>query len=338
MRMSIHLQSLSMVFILQFRARFLLTKLLIRLEDRITHMRTEKISLFNIVLMLTLITFWGSSFVIVKVALNEGLTPIAVATFRFLIAGGLFLSALIFKKNVRGNYKLFAERKDAPTLLLLALTGVTFFFTAQYTGIQMAGASIAAILVCLLSPILITVLSAGIFKEKITRKQVFGIGVAATGTFTVIAGGTLSVSASSEFLRGSLILLSTPVLWAFYTLMGKKMIQKYNPFLIAAYVTMIGGLCLIPFSLAENSFRQILTMSQQGWLAILFLSFSCSLLGYYIWLYVVKQVGAAITSSFLFAEPLVTVLFATTFIGEELTLLILLGGLLIFIGVYLVTA
>jgi len=77
-------------------------------------------------------------------------------------------------------------------------------------------------------------------------------------------------------------------------------------------------------------------MSLSGWLAILFLAVACSLLGYYIWFYVMKQVGAAITSSFLFAEPLVTVLFAIMFVGEELSMFILAGGFLIFIGVYLV--
>ncbi|PIX31598.1 EamA family transporter, partial [Candidatus Bathyarchaeota archaeon CG_4_8_14_3_um_filter_42_8] len=87
---------------------------------------------------------------------------------------------------------------------------------------------------------------------------------------------------------------------------------------------------------AENSFCQIFTMSLSGWLAILFLAVACSLLGYYIWFYVMKQVGAAITSSFLFAEPLVTVLFAIMFVGEELGMFILAGGFLIFIGVYLV--
>jgi drug/metabolite transporter (DMT)-like permease len=300
-------------------------------------MTTKTVSLFSTFLMLTLIIFWGSSFVVVKIALNEGLTPIAIATFRFLIAGGLFLVALLLNKNRKRNYNLLFERKDAPKLLILALTGVTFFFTAQYTGIQMVSASVAAILVCLLSPILITVLSARIFKEHLTKKQILGIGIAATGTFAVITGGTISFSGSRDFLIGSLILLSTPVLWATYSLLGKKMMEKYDPFLVVAYVTMLGGLCLIPFSLAENSLHQLLTTSLHGWLAILFLSITCSLLGYYIWFYVLKRVGAAITSSFLFAEPLVTVVFAVALVGEKLNLFILAGGFLIFIGVYLVT-
>jgi len=102
-------------------------------------------------------------------------------------------------------------------------------------------------------------------------------------------------------------------------------------------VNMLGGLCLIPFSLAENSLQLIFTMSLYGWLAILFLSITCSLLGYYIWFYVLNQVGAAVTSSFLFAEPLVTVSFAVAFAGEKISLFIPVGGILIFAGVYLVT-
>jgi len=299
-------------------------------------MDNKTISRFNAFLMLTLILFWGSSFVVVKIALREGLTPIAIATFRFLIAGGLFLITILIEKKIRRNYKLLVEKKDFPMLLFLALTGVTFFFTAQYTGIQMAGASIAAILVCLLSPVLITFLSTIIFKEHLVKKQVFGIGVAALGTVIVVTGGTISFPGDREFLLGSLILLFTPVLWATYSLVGKKIMDRYSPFLVVAYVNVLGGLCLIPFSLAENSFCQIFTMSLSGWLAILFLAVACSLLGYYIWFYVMKQVGAAITSSFLFAEPLVTVLFAIMFVGEELGMFILAGGFLIFIGVYLV--
>ena len=299
-------------------------------------MDNKTISRFNAFLMLTLILFWGSSFVVVKIALREGLTPIAVATFRFLIAGGLFLITILIEKKIKRNYKLLVEKKDFPMLLFLALTGVTFFFTAQYTGIQMAGASTAAILVCLLSPVLITLLSAIIFKEHLVKKQVFGIGVAALGTVIVVTGGTIIFPGDREFLLGSLILLFTPVLWATYSLVGKKIMDRYSPLLVVAYVNVLGGLCLIPFSLAENSFHQIFTMSLSGWLAILFLAVTCSLLGYYIWFYVMKQVGAAITSSFLFAEPLVTLLFAIMFVEEKLSMFILAGGFLIFIGVYLV--
>jgi drug/metabolite transporter (DMT)-like permease len=299
-------------------------------------MASRSISPFQAFLMVLLIVFWGSSFVVVKVLLGDGLSPIAVATFRFLVAGALFLIALLAKRRVSPNYKLRVERKDLLTLLALALMGVTFFFTIQYTGIQLAGASIAAILVCLLSPILITIFSDRLFGERLTKRQTIGIVTAIAGTLLAVSTDLLNLEGSMESLVGTLILLSTPVMWAAYSLLGQKIMQKYDAFLVVSYVSLLGGLCLIPFSLAEKSFSQILTLSTIQWLGILYLASTCSLLGYYIWFYVLKKAGAT-ASTFLFAEPLITTIFAVMFVNEMLYPSVIAGAVLIFIGVFLVT-
>lgn len=300
-------------------------------------MASRSISPVHAFLMVVLITFWGSSFVVVKIVLGEGLTPISIATFRFLVAGALFAVVLALRKTANHEYHLRVGRKDAAPLLFLALTGVTFFFTAQYTGIQMSDASIAAILVCLVSPILITVVSAKMLKEHLIRRQFWGIEIAAAGTFIIIVGGSLVLQQSTTFLVGSLVLLSTPIMWTAYSLSGRKLMERYDPFLVVAYVSILGGLCLVPFSLAENSLRLISGLGLQQWLAILYLSSTCSLLGYYIWFYVLHKAGATVTSSFLFAEPLVTALFGSAFAGEQFNPIIVVGAVLIFTGVYLVT-
>jgi drug/metabolite transporter (DMT)-like permease len=302
-------------------------------------MANKKISSFEFFLMLCLIIFWGSSFVVVKGLLLQGLTPIAIATFRFLVAGALFLVALVVMKVRRPLSVVFFEGKDILAFIGLSLVGVTFFFIAQYVGIELADASVAAILVCLLSPILIALLSMRIFNEALKKKQLLGLAVAGIGTLLVITGGTMNLSGTTNptFLFGSLILLLTPILWASYTLGGKRLIEKYSPFLVVAYVSILGGLFLVPFSLAESSLQGILTLNLQEWGAILYLAVTCSFVGYFIWFYVMSRVKAAVTSSFLFAEPLVTVLFATAFVGESLTLSLVVGGLFIFTGVLLIT-
>jgi drug/metabolite transporter (DMT)-like permease len=290
-------------------------------------------------LLIIMILFWGSSFVIVKIALGEGLTPISIATFRFLVAGSLFILALVFNKARNRDYRLSIDKREFPSLVLLALTGVTFFFAAQYTGIKLASASLAAILVCFLSPILIAALSAYIYKESLSRRQILGISTAAAGTLVVIAEGSLAFSGGgNQYLTGTLILLCTPALWAIYSLVGKSLIAKHNPFVIVAYVNVLGGIFLVPFSLAENSLTLVFSMSMNSLLAILFLSITCSFIGYSIWFHELNHVKAAVTSSFLFVEPLVTVTFAIVFIGEKMSIFTILGALLIFFGVLLVSA
>jgi drug/metabolite transporter (DMT)-like permease len=300
-------------------------------------MATRSLSATNALLLVTLIVFWGSSFVVVKVALAQGLTPVSIATYRFLLAGGLFVLALVFRRKIKSESRMRIEVRDLPVFVFLALSGVTLFFLAQYTGISMAGASIAAIFVCLLSPIFIAIGSVVMLKERVGKWQVLGIGFAAIGTLIVILGGSEGLQLDSSSFYGSIILLTTPFMWTFYTLFGKKTIEKYDPILALTYITVLGGVFLLPFSLAENSILLALSMNTSSWIAIAYLSITCSLLGYYIWFYSVKKVGATVTSSILFGEPLVTVLLAAAFVGEKITLPIAVGGILIFTGVYLAT-
>jgi drug/metabolite transporter (DMT)-like permease len=300
-------------------------------------MATRALSVTNALLLVALIVFWGSSFVVVKIALSEGLTPVSIATYRFLLAGGLFILTFVIRGKRESKLKMSIDVRDLPVFVFLALSGITFFFLAQYTGINMAGASIAAIFVCLLSPIFIAVGSVMMFKERVGRWQVLGISFAAVGTLIVILGGSVGMQLDSDFFYGSLILLATPFLWTFYTLLGKRTIEKYDPILVLTYITVLGGLFFLPFSLSENSIFLALSMSASSWTAIAYLSVTCSLLGYYIWFYSVERVGATVTSSILFGEPLVTVLLAAAFVGEQITTPIAIGGILIFTGVCLVT-
>lgn len=300
-------------------------------------MVTKPVGTLEAFLLVALIVFWGSSFVVVKLALAEGLTPVSIATFRFLLAGGLFIVILMLKAVRKSGDPVFVHRGDLPILASLAVSGITLFYLAQYVGIAMAGASIAAIFACFLSPIFIAIVSTAILKERISRGQASGIGFAAVGTLIVVLGGSVSIQSGSDFFYGSIILLATPILWTFYTILGKRAIEKYNPILVLTYVTVFGGLLLLPFSIADNSIRLLLSMSLPSWLAIAYLSVACTLVGYYIWFNAVEKVGATVTSAFLFAEPLVTVLLAALFVGETITVPIGVGGLLIFLGVYLVT-
>jgi drug/metabolite transporter (DMT)-like permease len=300
-------------------------------------MVAKPVGTLEALLLVALIIFWGSSFVVVKMALAEGLTPVSIATFRFLLAGGLFVVILMLKAVRKSGDRSFVKRGDLPILVSLAVSGITLFYLAQYIGIEMAGASIAAIFACFLSPIFIAIVSTAVLKERISRGQVSGIGFAAVGTLVVVLGGSVSVQSGSDFFYGSVVLLATPILWTFYTILGKRAIEKYNPILVLTYVTVLGGLLLLPFSVADGSVRLVQSMSLYSWSAIAYLSITCTLVGYYIWFYAVEKVGATVTSAFLFAEPLVTVLLAALLVDEKITVPIGIGGLLIFLGVYLVT-
>jgi drug/metabolite transporter (DMT)-like permease len=68
----------------------------------------------------------------------------------------------------------------------------------------------------------------------------------------------------------------------------------------------------------------------------LFLGIACSGLAYIFWYDALAEAGAAQVASFLYIEPIVTVVVATLLIGEAATWSTLAGGATILLGVWLV--
>jgi len=75
-------------------------------------MAGKPVGTLETLLLVILIVFWGSSFVVVKMALAQGLTPVSIATFRFLLAGGLFALTLLLKRMHKSRDRALIEIKD----------------------------------------------------------------------------------------------------------------------------------------------------------------------------------------------------------------------------------
>jgi drug/metabolite transporter (DMT)-like permease len=68
----------------------------------------------------------------------------------------------------------------------------------------------------------------------------------------------------------------------------------------------------------------------------LFLGLLCSGVSYVIWAYALREMESAKVGAYLYFEPFVTVIAAWIFLRENITLLMILSGLIITAGVFLV--
>ena len=273
---------------------------------------------------------WGSSFAIAKYAMTS-LQPINLAALRFLIGGLMFLPILVYWQR-RENIKI--SREDWPKLGGLAILGVAFYFYIQYTGLSLTTASNASLIIAT-SPIFVGVLAAYSLGETLTFKKIAGIALAFIGVIGVVANGTLSSLFDRAYLMGNLLMLFNSFCWAIFTIGSKKMIQKYSAIIVTGYITLMGGLMLVPISLYRGVLHEAAGINGAGWAAVLFLAVFCSVGGYLGWQYALSQVDATKTAIFLYLQPLVTVVVALGLLGEQLTVFTLLGGGLILYGVAL---
>ncbi len=276
-------------------------------------------------LVLTML-IWAGSFIFIKVGLRE-MRPFNLAFYRFLIASPLLLLAVYAKNGVK-----FFEIKDLPAIIVLALTGVTLLYVVQFVALLYTTATNSSILINT-SVAFIAILSF-LMGEKFTKMKTLGLVISFLGVMLIVSKGRLSFFSSKTFLGDSLMIFDG-FLWAIYTILGKKFLEKYSPEMLTAYVFALGAALLFPFAYYEGLANPA-TFSTTLWISLLYLSILCSVFAYLVWYSALNVMDATKVAVFVYAVPLFTAIMAVTFLGENIDSFTVIGGLLTMFGVYLV--
>ncbi|MCU0343178.1 MAG: DMT family transporter [Ignavibacterium sp.] len=278
-------------------------------------------------LPLIAIIFWGASFVATKYLLDE-LTPETIISMRLILAISLLLTiALIQKRNFSINLKSHSY------ILLLAIIAV-FHLWIQVTGLKFTTASNTGWIIGT-APIFMAVLGLIFFKEKLTSLKVTGIIFASFGLLLLVGKGDIT---SIDLIKnkGDLLVLSSAFTWGIYSMVNKKISLSYSPVMTILYLFIMMAIIIIPLTINQATIKSISTLSDVGWVSILFLGFLCSGAAYVIWAYSLREMESAKVGAYLYFEPFVTVFTGWIFLKEDITLFMILSGLVITFGVILV--
>lgn len=283
-----------------------------------------------IVLALTIL-IWGNSFVVVQVAIDDGASPTLIAMARFIVASTIFGGFILLRRPKA------PDRSDMKLFLMLAFIGIGVYYIFQYYSVKFAGPSITSILVTLLCPIMIFLLSYVKLGERVSPGQKAGLAVSAIGSYFVITDGTTSFITDWEMLVGGAFSVICALFWAVYTVEGKRVVRKYDPFVSTAYITLMGTVMLAPFAVAEAQIAGPAIMTPSFLVAALYLGILCTVIGYVLWFKALTGLTASSTGATLYFEPVVTVFFAWMILGQGIGWVAAMGGLLVLFGVLLVS-
>lgn len=278
--------------------------------------------------LLLVVAIWAGTFVSTKIVLTE-LPPALSALYRYVIA-----SAILIVIDW-GNTKRPA-RKDYPLLAFLGATGVTLYYLLQHYGIRYTNATDAAILISL-SPIFIGIISWQLLGEKLKAAGITGLILSFVGCLLVITGGHPTAVSFDERFLGNVLILLTAIAWAFYSVYGKKLLRFYSTTTIIKYTTVSGTIFLIPFTIGEFDGHSIFTVSWNVFFHLLYLGGLASVYGYLAWYRGLSKLPAVTVGSYLYFRPLLTGFIAALVLQEQISLAVILGGVLIIAGTYLTT-
>lgn len=273
-------------------------------------------SLKHLLLIIFIVICWAFNAVAIKIGVTE-LPPLFMTLLRFMIVA-IFLVPFTRIK-----------RKHLPALCYLAFTFGFMHFSLLFLGMTYTDAGTAAIIVQLGTPMAM-LLTASIFKERLSLLQIAGIVISLAGMFVLTGSPTLGSS------RGILILLTSAFGWAL-TNVKVKSITDLDPLTMAGWMSLIAIplVGLMSFLFESNQLLALQHVSWKGTFAVLYSAVICSIIAYSLWYSLLKKYPANQIIPFSLLSPVFAVVMGAVFMGDSLNFwktsgaLTIVGGALI---------
>lgn len=253
---------------------------------------------------------------------SMGLGVNSVLFYRYLLAVLIYGVWLIFFKKVSLKIKSNEFFCLVFLAILFAISSITLFQSFRYID------SGLACTILFVYPILVAIISAAFFKEKITKTVLFAIFLTSIGILLLYGGTTTYLN-----IKGIIYVLSSALSYATYMVLVKhlKIIKHIKYDKLSFYVMLFG---LGVFAVNLKFCTQLQQINDWRLLACAFgLAFFPTIISLETTNIAIRLVGSTTTAILGALEPLTAIFFGVLFFKEVLTLKILIGILLIISGV-----
>ena len=269
---------------------------------------------------------WGATFVSTKVLLGNGLEPVEIFLYRFLMA---YAGIWFFSPR-----KLFADNlKDELLMVSVGITGGSLYFWAENTALEYTLASNVSLIIAA-TPLITALLTRLFFRsQKLKSNLIWGSLVALAGVALVVFNGNYILRLNP---LGDMLTLLAALCWGFYSIAMQKLGDRYSPTFITRKIFFYGLVTLIPFIIIEKTeFHLSALGTPVVWLNLIFLGIVASLVCYLVWNVALLKLGTVKASNYLYFIPLVTMITSAIAINERITAVAAAGAALILAGVWL---
>lgn len=263
----------------------------------------------------------------IKIGLKE-IPPMSYSFLRFLIA--LLVILPLFFKN---KFTFKSILGIIPFSLLGTLNIILFVLGVRYTT------AVASQLLYLSVPVMVSIFSFFIFKEKINTTKFFGILLGLSGAlFLVFQKSSQDFSLIDNLLGNALIWLAT-ISYVLYVIFSKKIQKIHSPVQITTSFCLTTVAVTLFFSIFEiatavNWWNHVSIFSLTS---LIYVGFLGTASYYLLQQYAVKHSNSLVSSMTLYIQPVFTYMWSSLLLGEVLTGNLLLAAAMIFIGAYLVS-
>jgi len=274
--------------------------------------------------------FWAGNFVVGR-AVSDQHAPIGLSFWRWFLAS-LILLPFVIKPIWQQRHII---KQHFWQIFLLAILSISAFNSLAYIALQTTSATNATLLNSFI-PIFILIISGVFLKENISKTQILGVLVSLAGVFVILTRLDKTVISNLEINQGDLWMLVATLDWALYSILLKYLRPKnLNPMPFLGVMMLIGTLVLIPVLLTNPFNEAPITWNNDMIKALAYIAIFPSIISYLAWNYGIQKLGPALGGQFIHLMPLFGALMAVIFLGEQIQLYHLVGGVCIALGLWL---
>lgn len=274
--------------------------------------------------------FYGVTFTFANDVIDGGhIPPFGFILLRVVCATALFW---LFDCFVRSEK---IQRRDFPKLITAAFFGVALNMLSFFKGLQYT-TPINGSVIMITVPIIVLILSAFILKEQVTKIKILGIGLGLSGALVLSLYGGPSQKGENIAL-GNFLVFVNAASYSYYLILIKKLTAKYHPYSFIKWLFLFGCIMILPFGLQELTAVGWGSFTPYIWFSIGFVIVFATFGTYLLNPLALNTLKATTVSTFLYLQPIFAGLFAIAMGSDSMDMTKAFAGVLIFIGVYLVS-
>jgi drug/metabolite transporter (DMT)-like permease len=280
--------------------------------------------LINWLMMASLVTMWGTSFMFVALALEGGFTPVAITTLRVIIGAAVLVIA-VYSKGLRLPF----DYKSLARFMLFGFFGAAapFFFIAW--GQQRVPSGTAGVLIAVMPLLTVVLAHYTVPMERLNRYKVLGLLIAFAGVFLLMSP---AMDQPAELIS-KLSILAGASCYAINTVLV-RLLPEQHPLVGSAGMLIGAAIILSPLSIYSGmqlpAELDVLPVFALLWIAILPTGIA-SLLYFAI----ISRAGPSFVANSNFFVPVVAFSSGIVLLGEPVTRNGLLALVIILAGIAL---
>lgn len=271
---------------------------------------------------------WGVAGPIIKYTLG-GLSTLNFLTYRFALS--VFAAVVI---SIVGKTRLLPKGKNLWLAILYGFItstvalGLLFFGLEKTTALDMT-------FLTLLEPLLITIAGTIFLKERVTKIEKVGIGLALLGSLITTLQPLFETQEHLSQISGSALIFVYLFVNAASVVIAKKLIRAGESAITLTNTSFIVGfISILPLSLVfSDPINAVSNLAFPYHLGVIFMAFISGNLAYILWVKAQKTIEIGEASLFGYLYPLFATPLAVFWLGEKITPTFIVGAAIITIGV-----